>query len=119
MLMDEPELHLHPNLQAKVLDYIRSLAMSEKMQFILATHSPSMVELTTPEELYLLRPAELVGTDDNQLVQIATDDQRLKLIRQVFGSTSNITAMRKVLVVEGRAADRNSRRPADARIYGS
>jgi hypothetical protein len=117
VLMDEPELHLHPNLQAKVLDYVRSLVLSEGMQFILATHSPSMVELTTPEELYLLRPDELIGTDDNQLVRIATDAEKLDLMRQVFGSTSNITAMRQVLVVEGRAADRNSRRAADDRIY--
>lgn len=26
VLMDEPELHLHPNLQGKVLDYLRRLA---------------------------------------------------------------------------------------------
>src|SRR6266403_5830933 len=59
VLMDEPELHLHPNLQGKVLDYIRTLALGENIQFILATHSPTIVEQSTSEELYLLRPAEL------------------------------------------------------------
>jgi energy-coupling factor transporter ATP-binding protein EcfA2 len=118
VLMDEPELHLHPNLQGKVLDYIRGLSLREDVQFILATHSPAMVEQAVNEELYLLRPAELSAGDENQLVRIANDEDRLATIRAVFGSTSNITAMRTVLVVEGRAADKGSRRPADGRIYG-
>jgi len=118
VLMDEPELHLHPNLQAKVLDYIRGLSLREGVQFILATHSPSMVEQSVNEELYLLRPAELTKGDVNQLVRIATDEERLTTLRTVFGSTSNITALRTILVVEGRAADKGSRRPADGRIYG-
>lgn len=118
VLMDEPELHLHPDLQVKVLDYVRALALSEGVQFVLATHSLALVEQATSEELYLLRPAELTPGSDNQLIRISTDDDRLKLIRDVFGSASNVTAMRKILVVEGAAAGRYSRRPADARVYG-
>ncbi len=118
VLMDEPELHLHPNLQAKVLDYIRALSLREDVQFVLATHSPSMVEQAVNEELYLLRPAELTPDDGNQLVRIASDEERLATLRTVFGSTSNVTALRTVLVVEGRGADRTSRRPTDGRIYG-
>jgi energy-coupling factor transporter ATP-binding protein EcfA2 len=118
VLMDEPELHLHPNLQAKVLDYIRGVSLREGVQFILATHSPSMVEQAVNEELYLLRPAELNDGDANQLLRIASDEEKLATLRAVFGSTSNITALRTILVVEGRGADRASRRPADGRVYG-
>lgn len=118
VLMDEPELHLHPNLQAKILDYMRGLAVREGIQFVLTTHSPSMVEHASSEELYLLRPAELIDHDANQLVRIADSEERLTTIRTLFGSTSNATALRTVLVVEGRSADKSSRRPADAKIYG-
>lgn len=118
VLMDEPELHLHPNLQAKVLDYMRNLSIREGVQFILATHSPSMVEYATNEELYLMRPGELIEGDENQLVRLATDEDRLQTLRSLFGSTSNVTALRTVLVVEGRAADKGNKRPADARVYG-
>ena len=118
VLMDEPELHLHPNLQAKLLDYIRAVSLREGVQFILTTHSPSIVEHAVNEELYLLRPAELTGLEDNQLLRIANDEERLAVLRSVFGSTSNITALRTILVVEGKAAETNSRRAADARIYG-
>ncbi len=117
VLMDEPELHLHPVLQDKILDYIRTISIKENVQFILATHSPTLVEGANSEELFLLRPAELVSGDENQLLKIASDDEKLELIRDVFGSTSNITAMRPLLVVEGRKENKDSTRPADSRIY--
>jgi hypothetical protein len=117
VLIDEPELHLHPNLQGKILDYLRTLSVRESAQFIAATHSPTIVENANSEELYLLRPTEMVPQDQNQLVRIATDEEKLELLRDVFGSTSNLTAMRPIVVVEGRQADRQSKRAVDARIY--
>ena len=117
ILMDEPELHLHPILQAKILDYIRNLSVRENAQFVLATHSPTMVEYANRDELFLLRPAELVPEGQNQLLRIANDNERLQLLRGVFGSTSNITAMRPILVVEAKEGDRSSWRAMDARIY--
>ena len=116
-LIDEPELHLHPNLQTRILDYLRNLAVREDAQFIIATHSQTIVENANSEELYLLRPSELVGPDENQLTRIATDSERLDLLRDVFGSTSNITAMRPIVVVEGKQEDNRSRRAADTMIY--
>ena len=117
VLIDEPELHLHPNLQARVLDYFRTLSIRENAQFVIATHSPTIVEYSNSEELYLLRPRDMVGNDQNQLARIATDEEKLQLLRDVFGSTSNLTAMRPIVVVEGKQGDRQSKRAADARIY--
>jgi len=117
VLMDEPELHLHPVLQGKVLEYIRAVSIKEKVQFILATHSPTIVENANSDELYLLRPSEYIQGEENQLVKIATDDERLSLMREVFGSTSNITAMRPILIVEGRKESKDSRSASDSRIY--
>ena len=101
VLIDEPELHLHPNLQLKVLDYLRVLASAAHTQVIVATHSPTMVEYASFEELFLLRPAELSEPEQNQLTQVAGDDERLAYLRGVFGSTSNLTALQPVVVVEG------------------
>lgn len=116
-LIDEPELHLHPNLQAKILDYFRTLSARDNAQFVVATHSPTIVENANSDELYLLRPAEMVSPDENQLKKVATDDEKLDLLREVFGSTSNLTAMRPLLIVEGKPAERRSQRAADERIY--
>jgi predicted ATP-dependent endonuclease of OLD family len=53
VLIDEPELHLHPNLQVKVFDYLRILTTSGKTQVIVVSHSPTIVEHATFEELFL------------------------------------------------------------------
>lgn len=101
VLIDEPELHLHPNLQLKVLDYLRVLASAAHIQIIVATHSPTMVEYASFEELFLLKPVELSEADQNQLTQVADDEERLAFMRGVFGSTSNLTALQPIVVVEG------------------
>lgn len=100
VLIDEPELHLHPNLQLKVLDYLRVLTSGSHTQVIVATHSPTMVEYASFEELFLLRPVELVEPEQNQLVQVASDEEKLAFLREVFGSTANLTALQPVIVVE-------------------
>jgi hypothetical protein len=117
VLIDEPELHLHPNLQQKVLDYLRVLTTGSNTQVILATHSPTMVESASFEELFLLRPLELVIPEENQLVQIADNEERLRYLREVFGTTSNLTALQPVIVVEGASEKDVSRVAADRKLY--
>lgn len=117
VLIDEPELHLHPNLQVKVLDYLRVLTTGTHTQVILATHSPTIVESAGFEELYLLRPVELVSADENQLIQIASDDDRLDLLRLLFGTTSNLTSMQPLIVVEGTHEDAARKVVADRKLY--
>jgi len=48
ILIDEPELHLHPNLQNNFIDHIVSI--SDKNQFLLSTHSPLFVKQTLNNE---------------------------------------------------------------------
>ena len=78
VLIDEPELHLHPSLQVKVFDYLRLLTTGGRVQFIIATHSPTIVEYASFEELFLIRPVELAPSGENQLVQVASDEERLR-----------------------------------------
>lgn len=117
ILVDEPELHLHPNLQQKVLDYFRVLTTGSSTQVILATHSPTMVESASFEELFLLRPLELISDEENQLVQVADNEERLKYLREVFGATSNITALQPIVVVEGVSEKDAVRVAADRKLY--
>ena len=112
VLIDEPELHLHPNLQLKILDFYREEALKEDTQVILATHSPTMVENASCEELFLLRPKEACKEGENQLGRIADDEEKLQVLRELFGSTSNLTAMRPIVVVEGT-------KRSDTKLYGA
>jgi energy-coupling factor transporter ATP-binding protein EcfA2 len=117
VLIDEPELHLHPNLQLKVLDYLRLLASADHTQIIVATHSPTMVEYASFDELFLLRPIELSGHEQNQLVQIASDEERLSFLKGVFGSTSNLTAMQPIVVVESVTEHEAKKAQPDRKLY--
>lgn len=47
MIIDEPELHLHPQIQEKYLDILNEAINDMKMQFIIATHSPILVNSKT------------------------------------------------------------------------
>lgn len=116
VLIDEPELHLHPNLQVKVLDYLRVITSKQPLQVIVATHSPTIVEAASFEELFLLRPIELVGTDANQLIRVASDEERLSTLRALFGSTHNLTSMLPVVVVES-VANEHGRAVTDRQLY--
>lgn len=117
ILIDEPELHLHPALQIKVFDYLRKLSESQDSQVILATQSTAIVEHATFEELYLLRPAGLIEKEVNQLKQVASDEERMKTIRELFGSAVNLTAMQPIVVVEGVGRDGDTKVVSDKQLY--
>ncbi|MDQ6868121.1 MAG: AAA family ATPase [Pseudomonadota bacterium] len=48
IIVDEPELHLHPKWQKTLLDLFAKLASSTGNQFLMATHSPTFV---SPESI--------------------------------------------------------------------
>lgn len=54
ILIDEPELSLHPKWQSHIVALYRQLAKEKNNQIILATHSPQIIASTPPESLFLL-----------------------------------------------------------------
>jgi len=51
MFIDEPEIHIHPQLQKKYLKIIQDAIIELDLQFIIATHSPVFVNENTVEGL--------------------------------------------------------------------
>ena len=43
MIIDEPEIHLHPQSQELFITLLEEMKTKQKMQFIIATHAPSMI----------------------------------------------------------------------------
>ncbi|MBG6191669.1 ABC-type multidrug transport system ATPase subunit [Arthrobacter sp. CAN_A212] len=99
MLLDEPEIHLHPLLQLQVLEYLRDLASSNQAQFILTTHSPTILDALTDDELYLISPASI--SPSNQLSRLTTMHERLEAARELTGSTHLLTRSKPIVFIEG------------------
>lgn len=113
-LIDEPEIHLHPSLQAALIDFIRLVSADRNHQFILATHSPTLLDAARQDELFVLLPLNVVG-DENQLVRVSHSLERLELIRELTGSTHAVTRVRPVVFVEGELPE-DTRRVSDQRL---
>ena len=44
ILLDEPDAHLHVNLQREILDYFRQICSEQNMQFLIATHAEELIK---------------------------------------------------------------------------
>jgi energy-coupling factor transporter ATP-binding protein EcfA2 len=114
-LIDEPELHLHPALQSRMLDYLRSIVSRGGVQFIITTHSSNLLNATTEAELYLLMPQSELIESANQLLQ-ADNAERLEGVRMLCGETYPITACRTILCLEGELPEDLPKKPTDKKI---
>jgi len=59
VLIDEPELHLHPRLQEKFVEFL--LESSKKAQILLASHSPLLVKQLSENDKVKVRVLESNG----------------------------------------------------------
>lgn len=114
LIIDEPELHLHPDLQSKILTYLRSLSGQSNLQFVVTTHSPTILDQALDSELFVLG---FKGDDPtkNQLKKVATNLDRLEALKQLAGDTYLITTGRSIVCIEGDADV--AARPADVRLF--
>lgn len=44
ILLDEPDAHLHVNLQREILDYFRKMSGERNIQFLIATHAEELIK---------------------------------------------------------------------------
>jgi len=91
IMIDEPELSLHPKWQQKIVDvYIK---IGRNNQIILATHSPHILGSVEKENIILLEKNE------NGIVKVKTGDE--------FGNSYGQTAGRILEDIMGLETDRN------------
>lgn len=79
ILIDEPELHLHPKLQNNFIDHI--VFNSNKNQFLLSTHSPLFVKQTIGNE-----------KNESKIICLKKDNEEVKISELENGALPNLSA---------------------------
>lgn len=114
ILLDEPDAHLHVNLQREILDYFRQMSSKQNIQFLIATHAEELIkgvdanriisllqqkptrESSKPEILRAM--ADVSNTEINQLrsspfliyVEGDTDDRILRTWAGILNAETDI-----------------------------
>jgi len=103
MIIDEPELHLHPQLQLDYVDILKQTSESEEIQFIIATHSPVFVTPETIEGVYRFGIENNFTKVTNPEINTHDDNMDDKDLVRILNYTNNakIFFSKKVLMVEG------------------
>lgn len=100
ILVDEPELHLHPRWQRIFLGLFRDLAPERNNQFVITTHSPTFV---TPETIDSVTRVFRLPSGSTQVALRNVDLPEKKSLVRMINSQNNerLFFADKVVLVEG------------------
>jgi len=102
LLIEEPEVSMHPSMQKRFLDYLEVMAKTENHQFLISTHSPYLMNLASGKDdaIALFR----VAKDDKGQTSIGpvnADSQSWELLTDLGHSPADVLQANGVVWVEG------------------
>lgn len=93
VLIDEPEIHLHPRAQKRMMHYLEH---SVDAQFVIATHSSAILDAVDAEIIHIARDG-----DRSTARTIRSNSERYAAIRDLGHSPSELVLARYAIWVEG------------------
>jgi ABC-type cobalamin/Fe3+-siderophores transport system ATPase subunit len=103
LLLDEPDVHLHPDLQYKFIDLLGNSIAGLPITVIISTHSTAILGALTNKNahVYFMKAPE-------PEIKFASIDKELKDILPIFGAhpLSNVYSQHPILLVEGEDDER-------------
>lgn len=120
LLIEEPEAHLHPQRQLRLMRFLQDKAKPDSgdehsIQILVSTHSPNIASAIDLDNLVLLQGGKAFSLASGQ-TELGSSDYRF-LQRFLDVTKANLFFARGVLIVEGDAE--NILVPAIARLIGS
>lgn len=103
-LLDEPDSHMHDDLQRLIFDILKEVSEKRGLQIIVSTHSPTLIDAAGYESLLLIDRSETkpLQPKDTEALIPQLSDMGLSLPPRKLMETLR---GRKVLFVEGEEAD--------------
>lgn len=110
LLIDEPELYLHPQAIEVLRDALKTLS-TQSYQVIFSTHSPFMITSKDVENTILIRKNNTLGTQKRNslrtaIATVATAHPSQLAIVFSLSNSSNILFAEKVILAEGKTENR-------------
>lgn len=109
VFLDEPELHLHPELLGRLIKTLTS--SGERNQFILISHSPEVVASSLEDTVIFLAKSKEDGA--NQATVLKPGGETTEALRALGQSVGVIALGKKVVLIEGREAS------LDTKVYST
>lgn len=105
LLIDEPELYLHPQASIILRESLKALSKNG-YQVIFSTHSPFMINSEDMENTVFVRKEEIKGTFTRPTIKTAIQQLKMDALSQIelihdFSNSSNILFSDKVILAEG------------------
>lgn len=99
VIIDEPEIHLHYQFQNEYLNVINEINKEQNCQYILVTHSESLINSSTIGHVKRFA----LDADNNTVVKVPTITANEKTLIKILDNTRSTYAFfgKKVLLVEG------------------
>jgi len=101
LLIEEPEAHLHPQKQLRVMKALQALATEDGIQIIATTHSPNLASVIELDNLVLLWKSRAFALDKESTKLSASDYSFLQRFLDV--TKANLFFARGLMIVEGDA----------------